>query len=100
MGEIVKVTCSECDIDRDDFLGWGMAGHSRTLCACDHCHRLIVKQGSWQQEEPAVLRCPYCKRPVRRVFPAEDLELNGVTALGRCPRCDGTLYGDVHGCWD
>lgn len=102
MGEMVRVRCDGCDIDRQDFLGWGMNGDSRTLCACIHCRRLVVKNGRWtsQGEEPALLRCPYCKRKLERLFPRGRAELDGQRALGTCPKCSGSITGELVGIWD
>ena len=47
MGELIHLTCTGCDVDRQDYLGSGMSGQLRTLCACDHCRRVVIDEGKW-----------------------------------------------------
>ena len=102
MGEMVRTWCDTCDIDRQDFLGWGMTGTSRTLCSCSRCGRLVVKHGRWDDADGSdkVLRCPYCKRPLMRVF--TNAEADGALSVeaATCPTCKGQLRTELFGMWD
>ena len=102
MGEIVHTTCTQCDVDRIDTLGWGMDGSNRTLCGCDNCQRLVLKNGRWDDDETSerVFRCPYCKRKLTRIFPPSDAAGAAARTLQRCPRCTGKLRCDSEGMWD
>ena len=91
MGGIIDCRCSTCDVDRQEFVGIGMAGSGSELCACYQCRRLVRKSIRWDGGEidPVGLRCPYCQRLFRPVRDGDT-----------CPICDGRLTIDEVGCWD
>lgn len=104
MGELVRVTCEACGIDRDDALGCGMLGTCFILCSCTHCKRLVTKRSpasmTVSPNEPRPLRCPYCKRVLLTLYPREQLTLDDAAVVGACPLCSGPLVAQARGLWD
>ena len=90
MGEIIRVTCSQCDLNREEFVGVGMLAIGQELCACYRCRRLVRKKFKWDtQPDSGSLRCPYCRLNIK---PIQDEAL--------CPLCDGNLQVEFNGDWD
>jgi len=94
MGEIVRIACERCGLDRDVFDGVGMAGLGETLCACYRCERLVMKKWS-VHDDPAKqdnFTCPYCKHPIEPML--------GDGRTHDCPTCDRQLVVESIGVWD
>jgi hypothetical protein len=92
LGSIESFACTKCGYDREVFSGIGFSGTGQGLCACYHCHRLVLKKLRWSEGGESALRCPYCKRHV------EPLSVGDA-----CPTCDGEVQfgrGGIIGEWD
>lgn len=111
VGELIHLTCTGCDVDRQDYLGLGMSGQLRMLCACDHCHRVVIDEGKWTSppwrgrlrriaRRTDRAQCPDCKRKVRLLYPRAADDDKTSDGLGACPMCQGTLHGRFKGLWD
>ena len=100
MGEMMRLHCSGCGIDRNEFLGIGMSLEGQILCACYGCRRFVRKRISLKElanesnewatvPDPDDLRCPYCRKPVKSFE-------NG----DACPVCESTAVVEWIGIWD
>jgi len=94
VGEILRVVCERCGLNRDVFNGVGMSGLGETLCACYRCERLVMKKWS-VHDDPSKqdnFTCPYCKHPI------QPMPVDGRNP--DCPTCDGQLVVESIGMWD
>ena len=94
VGEMLRISCEACGLDREVFHGSGMAGVGGTLCTCRRCKRLVLKKWS-VHDDPAKwdnFRCPYCKHPIEPTI--EDDKASD------CPSCNGPLAIESIGIWD
>ena len=94
MGEMLRIVCETCGLDRNVFHGVGMAGLGEMLCTCHRCKRLVMKKWSIHDEPPKgdSFTCPYCKRPIEPTL-VEDRTPD-------CPACNGPLIVESIGVWD
>lgn len=90
MGDIIRVTCSGCDLDRRAFVGVGMLAQGQELCACHRCRSLeIIPTDADSPLDDDVLKCSVCRTSVS---PVQDEDV--------CPLCQGTLSTWLDGNWD
>lgn len=100
MGDMMRLYCIGCGIDRNEFLGVGMSLEGHELCACYRCRRFVRKKIKWAPmtsdtdpfatiPELSSLKCPYCRKPV---VPFESGD--------RCPVCESAAELQPIGIWD
>lgn len=100
MGDMMRLYCIGCGIDRNEFLGVGMSLEGQELCACYRCRRFVRKKIKWTPTtsdtdplttipEISDLKCPYCRKPV---VPFESGD--------RCPVCESVAELQPIGIWD
>ena len=94
MGEMLRLVCKQCGLDREIFHGVGMLGSGETLCTCRHCKRLVMKKWSIHDDPPKgdPFTCPYCKRPIEATLVEDETP--------DCPTCDRPLIVENIGVWD
>jgi hypothetical protein len=90
LGDIIRVTCNKCDVEREEFVGVGMMALGHELCACYSCKRFVLKKLKWQRGvNRESFACPYCRESIT---PVQDND--------QCPLCDGIVQVDHAGLWD
>ena len=90
MGDTIRVTCSQCNIDREEFVGVGMLAEGQELCSCYQCERLVLKKYRWKNDfDLKAVKCPVCKANVEPVHNETP-----------CPLCGGRLQVEITGNWD
>jgi len=100
MGDLIRLNCTGCGIDRTEYLGVGMSLEGQELCACYRCRRFVRKRIKWAPTtgaddawttvpELSELKCPYCRKPV---VPFERGD--------RCPICESPVDLQPIGIWD
>ena len=63
MGEMIFVSCPQCDVSFTEFNGVGMMGTGTALVVCRSCERFVRKRLRLQESDQGdEFRCPYCRR--------------------------------------
>jgi hypothetical protein len=90
MGEMIRVCCKHCGVDREEYVGVGMLGVGAELCSCYRCRRLVMKKVRWNSDlDNQVLKCPYCRSKIEIVREGD-----------LCPICGDPLDLEFVGHWD
>lgn len=75
---------------RVENVGVGMMGIGSELCACYHCHRLVLKKLKWNMNlEATSLKCPYCRKAIKPIDQGDN-----------CPICASPIEAELIGLWD